>query len=117
MSTSPEPGYIPEWDMADRMRKTLRDSGQSVGAVAEYFGVNRNTIGNWINGHITPDLTTQRLWAMKFGVPLEWLQTGVEPHDDPNRLRHGKRDGYGADISDLGEYRSRKHGRAAKRVA
>lgn len=76
VSTAPEPGYIPEWDLADRMRKTLRDSGLSVAEVAEYFGVNRNTIGNWINGHVVPDLTTQRLWALRFGVPLCWLVSG-----------------------------------------
>ena len=79
MSTAPEAGYIPEWDMADRMRKTLRDNDVSVQEIAEYLGVSRNTVSTWINGRITPDLTTQRLWAMRFGVPLVWLQSGAVP--------------------------------------
>jgi hypothetical protein len=38
-------GSIPEWDLADRMRKTLRASGTSVQEVADYFEVSRNTVG------------------------------------------------------------------------
>jgi len=89
MTSAPEPGYVPQWDMADRMRKTLRDSGISVQDVAEYLGVSRNTVSSWINGRITPDLTTQRLWAMRFGVPLTWLQTGEAGPDIPTGLRMG----------------------------
>lgn len=81
MSSQTISGHIPEWDLADRMRKTMREAGTSVQEVAEYFGVNRNTVGTWINGRITPPLSIQRLWAVRFGVPLEWLQTGQAPHE------------------------------------
>jgi transcriptional regulator with XRE-family HTH domain len=79
MSTQPINSHIPEWDMADRMRKTLRDSGLSVQAIADEFGVSRNTIGSWINGHIVPNPPAIRLWALRFGVPLEWLVDGTTP--------------------------------------
>ena len=79
MSTQPHAAHIPQFDMADRMRKTLRESGLSVQQIAEEFGVSRNTIGSWINGHITPPPPAIRLWAIRFSVPLEWLIDGTTP--------------------------------------
>lgn len=75
--------HIPQWDMADRMRKTMREHDVSVHDVAEYFGVSRNTISNWINGRVAPSVANQRLWAFRFGVPLEWLRDGVVTSRNP----------------------------------
>ncbi len=72
-----------EFDLADRMRKALRVADMGVGEMAEYLGVSRNTVGNWINGHATPSRQTRMLWAMRTSVPLEWLETGNDP-DDPS---------------------------------
>jgi transcriptional regulator with XRE-family HTH domain len=74
-----------EWDLADRMRKALRTGGVKVNVMADYLGVSRNTVGNYINGHTPPDRRTLRLWAMRCGVPFEWLETGTTseaPHPD-----------------------------------
>lgn len=68
-----------EFDLADRMRKTLRHTGISVQQMADYLGVSRNTVGSWINGHTPPDRRTILLWAMRTGVPVEWLETGQVP--------------------------------------
>lgn len=77
MSTSAEhPAGVPEFDLADRLRKALRTSGVGVGEMAEYLGVARNSVGNWINGHHPPDKRTLRLWALRTGVPFEWLESG-----------------------------------------
>lgn len=65
-----------EFDLADRMRRALRVSHVGVQDMAEYLGVARNTVGTWINGHIQPSTQTIRLWALRTGVPFEWLQTG-----------------------------------------
>ena len=70
---------IPEFDTADRMRKSLRESGIGVQEIATYFDVSRNTVGNWINGRIEPSVQTLRLWAMRTNVPFKWLQTGESP--------------------------------------
>ena len=70
---------VPEFDRADRMRKALRVSGTGVQEIAEYLGVARNTVSTWINGRIEPSIQTVRLWALRTGVPYEWLQTGEEP--------------------------------------
>jgi transcriptional regulator with XRE-family HTH domain len=71
---------VPEFDLADRMRKALRTAGTGVQEMADYLGVTRTTVGNWINGRIVPSKQTQRLWALRTGVDFDWLQTGENPH-------------------------------------
>lgn len=68
-----------EPDLADRMRKALRVSGVGVQEMAEYLGVSRNTVGTWVNGHIAPKVQSVRLWALRTGVPFEWLMNGESP--------------------------------------
>lgn len=74
---------IPQFDLADRMRKGLREAGLDVQEMAAYLGVSRSSVSSWINGRIQPSLQTQRLWAMRCGVPFEWLKTGVISQPDP----------------------------------
>jgi len=64
---------VPEWDLADRMRKALRESPYGAGEIAAYLGVNRTTVSLWLSGKIKPRTSTLRLWAMRTGVPFEWL--------------------------------------------
>ena len=87
MSTSAEqPAGVPEFDLADRMRKALRTSGVGVQEMADYLGVARNTVSTWINGRIEPSTQTKRLWALRTGVPFEWLEHGeVTPTGEPTR--------------------------------
>lgn len=66
-------GTDPQWDLADRMRKALREADVGVQEMADYLGVARNTVSNWINGRIEPRHQTLLLWAMRTGVSLEWL--------------------------------------------
>ncbi len=71
---------VPEFDLADRMRKALRTSGVGSMEMADYLGVTRATVSNWINGHVKPSLQSLRLWAMRTGVDFDWLRTGEDPH-------------------------------------
>ena len=83
MSEQPaSPAGVPEWDIADRMRKALRASGISPGQMAAYLGVGGNTVSTWINGRIDPSTQTLRLWALRTGVPYEWL-TGSDGSTGP----------------------------------
>src|SRR5687768_1609876 len=78
-----DPGVrVPSWDLADRMRKSLREADLGVQAMADYLDVARNTVSTWINGHITPSKQTLRLWSLRCGVPLEWLEHGIEDSGD-----------------------------------
>lgn len=71
---------VPQFDLADRMRKALRTSDLGVQDMADYLGVARSTVGKWINGHINPSKQSLRLWAMRTGVDFNWLMTGESPH-------------------------------------
>ncbi len=68
---------VPEFDLADRMRKSLRHGGVTVAEMADYLGVSRQSVGNWIGGRIEPDIRTLRLWALRAGVPYPWLCHGT----------------------------------------
>ena len=73
MSIDVAPTNIPQWDLADRLAKSMRHAGISITEMADYFDVHRNSISGWINGRIRPDTRTVRLWAFRTGVPYEWL--------------------------------------------
>jgi transcriptional regulator with XRE-family HTH domain len=73
MSEQPDEVTVPAWDLADRMRKSQRHAGMSVQAMSAYLGVAPNTVSTWINGKIIPGTRTLRLWALRTGVPYEWL--------------------------------------------
>lgn len=64
---------VPEWDTADRMRKALRDASIEIRDMADYLGVSRSSVSNWINGRIRPSKQTLRLWSLRCGVPMTWL--------------------------------------------
>jgi transcriptional regulator with XRE-family HTH domain len=71
--TPDDAGGTPEWDLADRMRKALRESGIGAQDIADYLGVSRTSVSSWINGRGVPSTQTLRLWAMRTGVSYEWL--------------------------------------------
>jgi transcriptional regulator with XRE-family HTH domain len=83
MST-PATQHIPQWDLADRMRKSLRQAHIGVADMADYLGVGRNTVSTWINGRIVPGTQTLRLWAIRCDVSYTWLATG-DPADELGR--------------------------------
>ena len=70
--SEPDPA-VPQWDVADRMRKSLREAAIGVTEIADYLDVSRTSVSNWINGRIPPSVQTLRLWALRTGVPYEWL--------------------------------------------
>ena len=70
---------VPEFDKADRLRKSLQHAGVGVQEMASYLDVSRGSISNWISGRVVPSKQTMRLWAIRCGVPLAWLETGQAP--------------------------------------
>jgi transcriptional regulator with XRE-family HTH domain len=89
MSISTEGLSVPEWDLADRLGKSLREAKMSVQQMADYLEVHRNTVSAWTNGRTPPGPQTIRLWAMRTGVPYRWLRDGKTPPDGDggSRLR------------------------------
>jgi transcriptional regulator with XRE-family HTH domain len=74
--TEQQPSGAPTWDVADRMRKGLREANVGVQEMADYLGVARSTLGNWIGGRIEPSTQTLRLWALRCAIDYEWLAYG-----------------------------------------
>lgn len=67
---------IPEWDIADRMRKSMRHAEIGNREIAGYLGVSTRTVSAWINGRTPPTTQTLRLWANRCGVSYDWLAKG-----------------------------------------
>lgn len=82
MTIAPDRDPRLEFDLADRLRRALRVSDVSIQDMADYLGVSRNTVGNWINGHIVPKRAMLISFALRTGFPLEWLETGAAPSPD-----------------------------------
>ena len=76
MTTNTDTANIPMFTRGDRMAKALEHSRVTVSEMADYLGVSRQTIGNWMHGRTQPSKGDLRLWAMRTGVPLEWIETG-----------------------------------------
>lgn len=102
MSTSQAPlDERLEYDLLDRLAKSLRVGGVGKGEMASHLGVSGNTVGNYLAGRTEPDKATLMVWAMRCGVPYEWLkngslETGRPPFNDPARNR-----GLGVDNSGI----------------
>ena len=79
MTEPAEQPSIPQWTLADRLRKSLEHAEMAPAEMAQYLEVHRNTVSNWIYGHARPPASAVKLWAMRTGVPYEWLMTGSEP--------------------------------------
>jgi transcriptional regulator with XRE-family HTH domain len=91
MSTSVEGWLIPQWDLADRMAKSLRTAGIGVQQMADYLDMHRNTVGGWLSGRTPPDVRTLRLWALHTGVSYDWLCHGDQHSQLPQPVGVGKR--------------------------
>lgn len=71
------PLEIPEWTLGDRMNKALKHAGLTHQEMAEHLGVNPSTMRTWTSGVTRPRAGMLRQWALRSGVPYEWLISGV----------------------------------------
>lgn len=75
---------IPEVTLGWRMRLALAHADMSIEDMGDHLGVHRATISRWLNEHGTPPRDGfLRLWALRTGVPFEWLAHGVIPDPTP----------------------------------
>lgn len=65
---------VPEWTLGDRMSKARRQAGVSTAVMCAYLGVHRNSLNAYEHDRSTPNRAVLRLWALRCGVPLEWLE-------------------------------------------
>ncbi|MGX7679111.1 helix-turn-helix transcriptional regulator [Jatrophihabitans sp. DSM 45814] len=84
MTSALEPGIVPIWTVADRLRKSREFAGLDQGSLAEAIEVSRNTISNYESGRVTPRRIVLRQWSLRTGVPLEWIETGNAERHRPD---------------------------------
>jgi len=76
---------IPRWSLGWRLQRSLAHAGISVEDMAAELGVTRQTIGRWTHDRGEPKTGFVKLWALRCGVPYEWLLTGADVRKQDNR--------------------------------
>ena len=75
-------GWIPEFQLSDRLRRVRESVGLSQDELGEAAGVGRATIARIESGKGTPRRATLIAIAFATGVSLEWLENGETPAPD-----------------------------------
>lgn len=87
MSNNAAVARPPEVEPRHRMEIALEWAGISKQQMADHLGLNRHTVTNYLSGRSRPPRSTVIVWALRCGVPLEWIEHGTEPQDDPEDPR------------------------------
>lgn len=86
MSTDQGTQVIPQWTLGDRLRKARQETGLTVREFADEIGVSAKTITDAEGDRRTSRKILLNAYAMRTGVPREWLETGqvTSPDNGPN---------------------------------
>lgn len=70
---------VPQWTLGWRLQRALAHAGLRAETMADELGVDRRTLSRWMHdkGPVRRGYLSQ--WALRCGVPFEWLAYGVEP--------------------------------------
>ncbi|MBF4613258.1 helix-turn-helix domain-containing protein [Curtobacterium sp. VKM Ac-1376] len=91
-----QPGFIPRWTTADRLRKAREASELEQQDMADRTGLSRTTVSNYERGAVKPRRAGMIAWSLATGVPLQWLLTGqteTENAPGPDGGTEGDSDG------------------------
>ena len=86
---------VPEWTLGWRMQRALAHAGIRAEDMAAELGVVRATVSRWMHDKGSPPRTIYlRQWALRTGVPFEWLTSGddsppQESSDEATRFNRG----------------------------
>ena len=69
-------GGVPQWTLADRIRKARDFAGLDQGDLAAVTGLSRQTLSNYEHGKTRASKASLKLIAMATGVDRYWLLTG-----------------------------------------
>jgi transcriptional regulator with XRE-family HTH domain len=73
MNAPASPSAVPEWNLADRLRKARISAGLEQADLEEIAGISRKSISNYENGRTVPSKPVLLSWALACGVDLDWL--------------------------------------------
>ena len=68
----------PVFDLADYLRKAVRESGRGMQELADELELSRETLSLWVNGKRRPNRGQLIALAHVTGVPLQWLLDAAE---------------------------------------
>jgi transcriptional regulator with XRE-family HTH domain len=71
-------------DLLDRLHMALRRGKVSRAQMAEALEVTPNTVSNYTSGRTEISGPQLRIFAMRCGMPYEWLRYGIKPSDAPD---------------------------------
>ena len=91
MTISYQPGTIPSFTVADRLRKAREVTGLDQAEFADRAGLSRTGVSKAERGESTPRRSTIKLWALASGVPLHWIETGEAPSPGGDGASSGAR--------------------------
>lgn len=77
-------GIVPDFGMADRLRKAREITGLGQTEFADEIGVSRQSVSSYETGATHPRKIVLRAYALRTGVSLTWLTTGVAPTGPTN---------------------------------
>lgn len=82
---------IPQWTLADRLRKARDHAGLNQADFAKRIGIARSSIVNYETGRTSPSRPVILSWAFATGVSLEWLIGDTPNSPNKRRLRTTER--------------------------
>lgn len=103
MSEQRAPSSVPAFELRHRLARALEEADVSNEEMAHEIGRGVTTIRNYLRGRTIPERAVLVTWALRCGVPFDWLSTGVEPQDgdDPGGLEVSRRGCNGAQVLDF----------------
>lgn len=72
-------GEIPQWTLGDRLRKARLHAGLEQTELAKEIGIGRTSIVKYEKDVQVPPRPVILSWALRCGVPFEWLSNGHVP--------------------------------------
>ena len=75
-------GDIPVFTIGDRLRKARERTGLSQGDFAAEIDISPRSVSNYESEAVSPRKLVLKAWALRTGVPLEWIETGVTPENN-----------------------------------
>ncbi|WP_115686450.1 helix-turn-helix domain-containing protein [Corynebacterium senegalense] len=77
-------GFVPQFDLCDRVRKAREVAGLTQDELGEKAGVGRATVARIERGKGTPRRASLIAIAFATGVDFNWLETGETPAGEPD---------------------------------
>jgi transcriptional regulator with XRE-family HTH domain len=85
---------VPPWTLGWRLLRALAWAGLTAEQMADELGIHRTTVSRWTHDRGRPTKGYLKLWALRCGVPYEWLVSGEGlPRLDSNQQPAGSVDG------------------------